>query len=357
MHTIESIANELGGRYEGKRDIEIFRINQLERAGEGEIAFLSEEKYEKHLYATRASVVMVSEGFHPRESLACALLFVDDIQKSFIRLLELFSPNDIFDDGLASLRYISPEAKVHETTVIGHFTHISDGVEIGGNCRIGSQVFLGRRVKLGKNVTLYPGVKIYANCIIGDNCILHANVVVGSDGFGYQRNKDGHYEKVPQIGGVEIEEDVEIGANTVIDRSTFGVTRIRRGVKLDNLVQVAHNVEIGENTVISAQTGISGSVQIGKNCVVGGQSAFVPRIKIAEGSQFQGKSGVGRSILEPGGKYYGYPAIGFNDYIRSYSVFKVLPELEKRVRQLEKELEQIQSTSWNTEKQSKNLSH
>jgi UDP-3-O-[3-hydroxymyristoyl] glucosamine N-acyltransferase len=189
---------------------------------------------------------------------------------------------------------------------------------------------------LGKEVLIYPGVKIYPNCSIGDRSIVHANAVIGSDGFGYHGLKDGSFAKIPQIGAVRIDEDVEIGANTVVDRSTVGYTHIAKGVKLDNLVQVAHNVEIGAHTVIAAQTGISGSVTIGKSCVVGGQSAFIPHVRVADGSMFQGKSAVTRDIKESGGKYFGAPAFAFNDYIRSYAIFKQLPAMEKKIRELEK---------------------
>ena len=339
MHTLEFIARELDGSFTGAGELEIVRISQLERAGAGEIAFFLNPKFEKFLYTTKAEVVIIQADFDPVKPVDSILLRVPDVQKAFVRLLELYAVSDIFEQGDASLRFVSKEASLHESVVIGNFTHVSPGAKIGKSSRIGSQVFIGRDVQIGENVTIYPGVKIYADTRIGDNCILHANAVIGSDGFGFKPNPDGSYAKTPQIGEVHIESDVEIGANTVIDRSTFGITLIRKGVKLDNLVQVAHNVEIGEHTVIAAQTGISGSVRIGKNCIVGGQSAFVPHITIADGSQFQGKSGVGKSISEPGGKYYGYPAIAFNDYIRSYSVFKILPELEKRIRTLEKELE------------------
>jgi UDP-3-O-[3-hydroxymyristoyl] glucosamine N-acyltransferase len=344
MHTIESICRILDGRMENFQDTEITGINSLVRSGHGEITFLQDPRFEKHIYSTRASAVVIPADFVPRKPLSVTLIRVADISKSLIQLLDLFRVCPDFEQGEKELIHIGKSVQLESGVVIGNFSHVSDSSSIGEGTRIGTQVYLGKNVRIGKGVTVYPGVKIYHGTTIGDHCIIHANAVIGSDGFGFNRNKNGNYHKVPQVGNVVIENDVEIGANTVIDRSTFGNTIIRRGVKLDNLVQVAHNVEIGENTVIAAQTGISGSVTLGRNCVVGGQSAFVPHIEVAEGSQFQGKSGVGRSIKEPGGKYYGYPAIGFNDYIRSYSVFKILPELEKRVRELERELQNRNNT-------------
>lgn len=339
MHTITSITELLNGITEGKSfDLEIERINSLEKARKGEISFLNEPKFEKFLYSTKATVVVVDESFVPKSPIEFCLIRVKDIKKAYIHLLELFQTNNIFEEGQKALNYVSKDAKLHPSVKLGNFCHIAEGVEVGEGSKIASQVYLGKHVKIGKDVSVFPGVKIYHETIIGDNCIIHSNAVIGSDGFGFSPSTDGHYEKIPQVGCVVIEANVEIGANTVIDRSTFGTTLIKEGVKLDNLVQVAHNVEIGKNTVIAAQSGISGSVTLGDACVVGGQSAFVPHIKIANGSQFQGKSGVSKSIKKENGKYYGYPAIGFNDYIRSFSVFKILPKLEKRLRKVENEL-------------------
>lgn len=338
MHTIQSISELIRGTVEGPTDFVIKGVNGLIQARAGELSYLQEMKFEKHLYKTRASAVLIPEEFVPKKPLAPVVIRVTDVGRSLIAVLDLFKANNIFEQGNEDLIHIGEDVKLAADVVVGNFTHLSSGVVVGEGTRIGSQVFLGKNVNVGKHVTLYPGVKIYHGCTLGDNCIVHSNAVIGSDGFGFNPGDNGRFQKVPQVGSVLIENDVEIGANTVIDRSTFGQTIIRSGVKLDNLIQVAHNVEIGENTVIAAQSGISGSVKLGRNCIIGGQVAFAPRIQVADGSQFQGKSGVGSNLKEPGGKYYGYPAIGFNDYIRSYSVFKVLPQLEKRVRELEKAL-------------------
>jgi UDP-3-O-[3-hydroxymyristoyl] glucosamine N-acyltransferase len=255
----------------------------------------------------------------------------------------LFDKGSDFGTGISEFAFISENSTIGKNVDIGTFTHISDGVEVGDNSTIGSQVFLGENVKIGRFAKIYPGVKIYHGSEIGDHVIIHANAVIGSDGFGFSPQKDGSFSKIPQSGIVIIGNNVEIGANTVIDRATFDATIIEDGVKLDNLIQVAHNVHIGANTVIAAQSGLSGSVHLGKNCLVGGQVAFVPHIEVADGSQFQGQSGVGSSITQPNGKYFGTPAIGFVDYIKSYSVFKLLPMLEKKISMLEKELESIKN--------------
>jgi UDP-3-O-[3-hydroxymyristoyl] glucosamine N-acyltransferase len=343
MHTIQSISQHVTGTVSNLQNTEIKGVSSLEKAGKGEISFFQDPRFENRVYESNASAILVSENFKPKKPISAVLIKVSDVRKSLAEVLELFKPNDIFDRGKAEFVYVADTAEIDESALLGNFTHIADHAFIGANTKIGSQVFIGQRVKIGKNVHIFPGVKIYHDCTIGDDTVIHSNVVIGSDGFGFDRKENGAYDKIPQVGQVKIGSNVEIGANTVIDRSTFGSTVIENGVKLDNLIQVAHNVTIGSNTVIAAQTGIAGSVTLGRDCVIGGQSAFVPHISVADGSQFQGKSGVSHSIKKPGGKYYGYPAINFKDYIRSFAVFKVLPKLEKRVRDLEKSLENNKS--------------
>jgi UDP-3-O-[3-hydroxymyristoyl] glucosamine N-acyltransferase len=343
MHTIESISAYLKAEFVGDGSVEIKHINNLELADTGQISFFHDPKLGKYFLTTNASAVLVKKNAKFKSVPEAVLIGVDDVQKSFRSLLELFGSNDIFDEGIEKHVHISANCLIHPSVSIGNFTHVSDNVLIEADSLIGTQVFIGNGVKIGKRVKIYPGVKIYKECVIGDDCIIHSNVVLGSDGFGYNVNGSGSFDKIPQIGNVVLESNVEIGANTVIDRSTFGSTIIKKGVKLDNLIQVGHNVEIGENSVLAAQTGIAGSVKLGSNCVVGGQSAFVPHIKIANGSQFQGQSGVGQSIHKPGGRYFGSPAIDFRDYIRSYSVFKILPALEMKIKTLEKELDALKN--------------
>jgi UDP-3-O-[3-hydroxymyristoyl] glucosamine N-acyltransferase len=231
---------------------------------------------------------------------------------------------------------VHPTARLGKNVSVGQFSVISENASIGDGTVLHPQVFIGKNVKVGSHCVLFPGVKVFHDCEIGDHCVLHANVVVGSDGFGFVPQADGSYRKLPQLGNVIIESQVEIGANTTIDRATLGSTFIRQGVKLDNLIMVAHNVEIGENTVIAAQTGIAGSTKIGKNCRIGGQAGFVGHITVADATQVQAQSGVAASVTEAGKALYGSPAIPYNDYLRAYAVFKKLPELYKKLNSLGK---------------------
>ena len=343
MLLISTIFQHLNLEFYGPGNVEIQRLNQISDAKQGDLSFVLSQKYVKYARETQASAVIVHKNAVLDVPDSCILIKVEDVQAAVSSILPLFDKGTDFATGISELAYISENSTIGNNVHIGNFTHISDGVAIGDNAAIGSQVFLGENVKLGKCTKIYPGVKIYHGCEIGDHVIIHANAVIGSDGFGFSPQKDGSFSKIPQSGIVIIGNHVEIGANTVIDRATFNATIIEDGVKLDNLIQVAHNVLIGANTVIAAQSGLSGSVHLGKNCMVGGQVAFVPHIEVADGSQFQGQSGVGSSITQPNGKYFGTPAIGFVDYIKSYSVFKLLPELEKKISRLEKELESLKN--------------
>lgn len=343
MLTISSIFHHLNLEFNGPGNVEIQRLNQISDARQGDLSFVLDQKYVKYVHDTQASALIVDKNAMLNVPESCVLIRVDDVQAAVSSILPLFDKGTDFGTGISEFAFISENSTIGKNVDIGTFTHISEGVEVGDNSTIGSQVFLGDNVKIGKYTKIYPGVKIYHGCEIGDHVIIHANAVIGSDGFGFSRQKDGSFSKIPQTGIVIIADNVEIGANTVVDRATFNATIIEHGVKLDNLIQVAHNVHIGANTVIAAQSGLSGSVHLGKNCLVGGQVAFVPHIEVADGSQFQGQSGVGSSITQPNGKYFGTPAIGFVDYIKSYSVFKLLPELEKKISRLEKELERIKN--------------
>ncbi len=241
-------------------------------------------------------------------------------------------------NGISERADVHPFATLGKGVSVGTFSILDEGSKIGDNTVLHPQVFVGKNVEIGKDCILYPGVKIYDRCKIGDHCVLHANVVIGSDGFGFAAQPDGRYSKIPQIGNVVLEDDVEIGANTTIDRATLGSTIIRKGVKLDNLVMVAHNVEIGENTVVAAQAGFAGSTKIGQQCRIGGQTGFVGHIDVAEGTQVQAQSGVAASVKKPGTAIYGSPALQYNNYLRSYAIFKKLPDLYKKIIALEKKL-------------------
>jgi len=343
MLTISNIFRHLNIEFHGSENVEIRRVNQIRDAQQSDLSFVLNERYEKFVPTTKASALIVNENSRFEAPVGCTLIRVKDVQAAVSSLLWLFDKGSDFDQGISDLSFVSKNAKIGLDVWVGNFTHIANEVIVGEHSRIGSQVFIGENVVIGNNVIIYPGVRICHGCEIGNHVIIHPNAVIGSDGFGFSRQQDGSFSKIPQAGIVRIGNHVEIGANTVVDRATFGATIIEDGVKLDNLIQVAHNVRIGSNTVIAAQSGISGSVNLGKNCMVGGQAAFVPHVEIADGSQFQGQRGVGSSISEPNGKYFGTPAIGFVDYIRSYSVFKVLPELEKKIYKLEKELESIKN--------------
>jgi len=334
--TAKAIANLLGGVVEGNEQVLITHPGKIEAADAGAITFLSNPKYESHIYKTQASAVLVSEDFTPDKQLDTTIIRVKDVYNSLIVFLQLYEQSFHPEQGISSLSFIHQTAQLGDQTTIGDFTSISTKVSIGEHCRIYSQVFIGVGTKIGKNVTIYPGVKIYHDCEIGDNCILHANAVIGSDGFGFAPQPDGSYQKIPQVGKVILEDNVEVGANTVIDRATMGATIIKKGTKLDNLIQIAHNVTVGENTVIAAQAGIAGSTRIGNYCQIGGQAGFVGHIEVADKVSVQAQSGVAASIKEKGRKVYGYPALSYQDYLRAYALFRQLPDLEKRIRTLEK---------------------
>jgi UDP-3-O-[3-hydroxymyristoyl] glucosamine N-acyltransferase len=338
----KEIAHLLGGVLEGDGEVLVDHPGKIEEGGAGTLTFLANSRYESFAYTTGSAVLLVPRDFQPAAPVAAsAMIRVDDVYNALRQLMEKFGdslkpPADI----------VSERAWIHDSAVlgkqvsIGTFSVIESGAVIGEETIIHPQVFVGKNVEIGKNCIVYPGVKIYHNCKIGDNCILHSNVVIGSDGFGFVPQPDGSYRKLPQIGNVILENDVEVGANTTIDRATMGSTIIRQGVKLDNLIMIAHNVEIGEHTVIAAQAGIAGSSKIGRFCRIGGQAGFVGHIKIADGTQVQAQSGVAAPVEQPGTAIYGSPALPYNDYLRSYAVFKNLPGLYKKINALEKKLKE-----------------
>lgn len=332
----KEVAKYLGGATEGNEEVIITHPGKIEEAENGAITFLANPKYANYIYETKASAILVSNDFTPTQKIVPTLIKVENVYSAITKFLQLYEQAFHPKTGISTLAFIHQTASVGQQTSIADFTSISASATIGNNCRIYPQVFIGVGAKIGDNVTIYPGVKIYHNCEIGNNCIIQANAVIGSDGFGFAPQADGSYQKIPQVGKVILEENVEIGANTVIDRATMGVTIIKKGTKLDNLIQVAHNVSVGKNTVIAAQAGISGSTKIGDQCQVGGQAGFVGHIEIANGVKVQAQSGVTKSITKEGSKVYGYPALSYQDYLRSYALFRQLPQLEKRIRELEK---------------------
>ncbi len=334
--TAQQISDLLQGTVDGDASAKVNRLSKIEEGEPGSLTFLANPKYTSFIYSTRASVVIVDRSFVPEQPVTATLVRVDSAYQAFAKLLEIYNQIRRDKKGVEQPSFISASATVGKDVYIGAFAYIGEQVRIGQNVKIYPHVYIGDNVTIGDNTTLFPGVKVYSDCIIGHDCTLHAGVIIGADGFGFAPNSENNYQKVAQIGNVIIHDHVEIGANTTVDRATLGSTVIHRGVKLDNLIQVAHNVEIGENTVVAAQTGIAGSTKIGKNCMIGGQVGIVGHITLADGVKIAAQSGIGTSIVNPGEILQGSPAFGIGDYKRTYVVFRKLPDLEKRIQALEK---------------------
>lgn len=329
----------LNGKLEGDPDVMVSGPSKIEEGQPGTLTFLANAKYESYVYTTKASVLLAGVDFVPSKPLDLTIIRVENVYACIAMLLDKFGSEVTKQSGISSQAFIHESARLGNGTSIGHFTVIEKNVSIGNNCVIHPQVYIGEDVTIGDNVTLHSGVKIYHQCKLGNQITLHSNVVIGADGFGFAPQEDGTFKKVAQIGNVLIEDQVEIGSNTTVDRATMGSTYIRKGVKLDNLIMIAHNVEIGENTVIAAQTGIAGSTKIGKNCMIGGQVGIVGHIQIADFTKIQAQSGISRSIKDPNTAWYGSPAIDYGDFLKAQVVFKKLPDLQKKVMELEKKLQ------------------
>lgn len=333
--TANQIATLLGGFVEGNPDVVVNQLAKIEEGSEGCLSFLSNPKYEHFLYETAASAVIVNEDLQLTKPVQTSLIRVKDAYSAFSELLKIYNQLKLEKSGREEPVYVHESAVIGEGHYLGAFSYIGKDVKIGNNVKIYPQVYIGDNVTIGDDCVLYPGVKIYYDSQLGNRVTLHGGAVIGSDGFGFAPQKDGSYSKIPQIGNVIIEDDVEVGGNTVIDRATMGSTYIRKGVKLDNLIQVAHNVEIGRNTVAAAQTGISGSTKVGENVIIGGQAGLVGHIHIASGSQIQAQSGVNKSIVEENRKWGGTPVMSYSSNLRSHVFYAKLPELEKRIAELE----------------------
>lgn len=332
--TAQRIAEFLGGSVDGDPDVVVSDISRIEEGQPGTLSFLANPKYLAHLYHTNASVVLVEKDLVLSKPLSCTLIRVNDPYASLAKLLTLVEqiPDRL---GLEEPCMVSPEARLGKDVYIGAFSYISKNAVIGNNVMIFPNVYISENVVIGDDTVVYSGARIHHNCIIGSKCIIHSGVVIGGDGFGFAPHVGNDYAKVPQVGNVILEDRVEVGSNTTIDRATIGSTIIRKGAKLDNLIQIAHNVEIGENTIIAAQTGISGSTKIGKNCMIGGQVGIIGHITIADGIKIAAQSGVGQSLKTPGAAYQGSPCFEVMPYQRSYVLFRKLPDLHDRVRELE----------------------
>jgi UDP-3-O-[3-hydroxymyristoyl] glucosamine N-acyltransferase len=336
----KQIAGLLQGNIEGNENCSVSGLAKIEEAKQGTLSFLANEIYAPYIYETDASIVILNKTFtliKPVKS-TCTLIRVDDAYTSFAKLLEMYNQAKLNKSGIEQPSYISASAKHGDNCYIGAFAYLSENVKIGNNVKIYPHCYIGDNVTIGDNCTLFSGVKIYHDCVIGSNCTIHASTVIGSDGFGFAPNQENNYTKVPQIGNVIIEDHVEIGSNTSIDRATMGSTIIRKGAKLDNLVQIAHNVEIGENCVLAGGSFVAGSSKLGKNIMMGGQAGVVGHIKVADGVKIAGQSGVGSTIEKEGEIVQGSPAFAISDYRRSYVLFRGLQKLNDRIRDLEKAL-------------------
>jgi UDP-3-O-[3-hydroxymyristoyl] glucosamine N-acyltransferase len=335
--TLNQIAEMLNGKIEGDGSITVNRIDKIQEGKKGGISFLANEKYESFIYETEATAVIVSENFVAQKPVKANLIRVKNAYSGFTQLLEayvrLLKPNKI---GVEQPSYFEDSSRIGNNHYRGAFSYVGKNCEIGDNTQIHPHAYVGDNVKIGNNCVIHPGVKIYENTQIGNHCEIKSGAVIGSDGFGFAPQEDGTYKAIPQMGNVVIEDYVSIGANTTIDCATMGSTLIKKGVKIDNLVQIAHNVTIGENTVIASQTGISGSTEIGKNCVIAGQAGIVGHIKIADKTTIGAKTGISRNINSSGQTIFGFLGMEIKDFLKSYSLFKKLPELQDRIKELEK---------------------
>ncbi|MGF7215626.1 UDP-3-O-[3-hydroxymyristoyl] glucosamine N-acyltransferase [Spirosoma lacussanchae] len=335
--TVKQIAMLLDGEVAGNDSLAISKLAKIEEGQPGDISFLSNLKYEPHLYTTRASAVIVDRSFQPKRPVSSALIFVENSYSAFTRLLEEYHKQISFARmGVEEPSYVGEGTQIGDQIYRGAFSYIGRNCQIGKNVKIYPHTYVGNNVRIGDNTILQAGVRIMDNCVIGNFCVLHPNVVIGSEGFGFAPQADGSYKTIPQLGNVIIEDFVNIGAGTTIDCATLGSTIIRQGVKLDNLIQIAHNVEIGRNTVIAAQTGIAGSTKIGENCVIAGQVGFAGHLTIANNTKVGAQSGVGKNITEEGTSLNGSHAFLLRDNMRSQAIFRRLPDLDRRVSELEK---------------------
>ena len=339
--TAKQIAEFLGGTVDGNENAAVHTFAKIEEGVPGALSFLSNIKYTQYLYSTKASVVLVNKDFKAEQPVSATLVRVDNAYESLARLMSLYASMKPGRTGISSLASVSEKARIGNNVYIGPFSVIEDGAVIGDNTQIYPHVIIGEGATVGSDCILYPHVTIYYGCKVGNRCILHAGSVIGADGFGFAPSPAG-YQKIPQIGIAELEDDVEIGANTCVDRSTMGRTLVRKGVKLDNFVQVAHNVEVGENTVISAQTGIAGSSKVGSWCMIGGQSGISGHLTIGDKVNFCAKTGAIGSV-ESNQTIMGYPAINHRNFLRSSILFKNLPDMDSTIRQLKKEVEELKA--------------
>ena len=336
--TASVIAGFLKGEIEGNPEVKVNDIAKIEEGHQGSLSFLANPKYEQYIYTTASSIVLVNKTFIPSSPVKATLIRVDNAYEAFASLLRMVDQARPRKKGIHPTAVIEPSASIGSDVYIGAYAYIGDNVIVGDGCSLYPHVYIGDNTKVGDGCILNPGVKVYHDCVLGKGCIIHAGTVIGSDGFGFAPQSENEYMKIPQLGNVVLEDQVEIGANVTIDRATMGSTFIRKGVKLDNLIQIGHNVEVGANTVMAAQTGIAGSTKIGKNCMFGGQVGITGHVRIADGTRIGAQSGIVGDIKEENTTILGAPAFDHKQFIRSWVVFRKLPELKQKIDALEKGL-------------------
>lgn len=330
------IAGILNGEVEGNPEITVHKLAKIEEGQKGSLTFLANPKYTSYIYTTKASITIVNRDFKPEQSLETTLIKVDDAYESFSKLLEYYNQVKNNKTGIEEPVFKADNAVYGDNFYLGAFSYIGSNVRMGDNVQIYPNSYIGDNVSIGNNVVIFAGAKVYSETIIGNNCVVHSGAILGADGFGFAPNKNGEFNKVPQTGNVILEDGVDVGAGTTIDRATLGSTILRKGVKLDNQIQIAHNVEIGEHTVIAAQTGIAGSTKIGKRCMIGGQVGIVGHIVIGDNVRIQAQSGIGRNVKN-NEVLQGSPALNYGDFNKSYVHFKNLPKIIDKIEQLDKE--------------------
>lgn len=336
--TAEQIAGILEGEVVGNPNAEVYKLAKIEEGIEGSLTFLSNPKYQNYIYSSQATIIIVNKNFEPEHEITSTLIKVEDAYSAFSKLLEYYNQVKLMKSGIEQPSVISENVNYGENLYLGSFCYVGKNVTIGNDVKIYPNSFIGDNVTIGDNCVIFAGVRIYSESIIGNNCTLHSGTIIGSDGFGFAPQEDGTYSKIPQIGNVILEDNVEVGSCTTIDRATLGSTIIRKGVKLDNQIQIAHNVEIDENTVIASQTGIAGSTKIGKNCLIGGQVGIVGHITIGDGVRIQAQSGIGKS-LKDGEVVQGSPAFNYGDFSKSFVHFRNLPKIVSDIDELKKKLQ------------------
>ena len=342
--TAEMIAGLLNGEIVGDKEATVSTVSSIDGGKAGSLTYLTNPRYEQYIYTTEASIVLVDKTFEPKESVKATLIKVENVGECVLNLLEMYNAAKPRKKGISKLASIAESATVGEDCYIGDFAVVESGAKLGNNVQIYPQCYVGDKVVIGEGTKLYPGVKIYEGCVIGKNCILHAGAVIGADGFGFAPREDGTFAKIPQLGNVIIEDNVEIGANTCIDRAKTDSTIIHSGVKLDNLIQLGHNVEVGANTVMSAQVGIAGTSKVGSNCFIAGQVGIADHVTIGNEVKIGSKSGIDKNVAD-GEIRFGYPALPGVQYHRSFAVFRQLPDMAYTLRNLEKSVKALQEAN------------